>query len=180
MPRKSASAADALVEETGASEATAEGSTEEAGPVVGAIGAEESAAVEPAIPAASGASVRNQILEYLKGQLDGAEQDLRLSTKVIAEAVGASTNTVSYHLTRLIHAGHITATSAGTRGTIFRLGGESSAPVAIKAGRNHKAGAIATAAPVKSGGMNFCPYCGAKVEASDWRFCSDCGEKLTK
>lgn len=151
-----------------------------------------SAAVEetPAAPAAAtlAGSLRDQILEYLKGQLDGAEQDVRLSTKMIAEAVGSSTSTVAYHVAQLVQAGHITTQNAGSQGTRFRLGGGIPAPAPVKASGGRKPQSVAaavlsattTTAPVKSGGLNFCPYCGQKVGASDWRFCAGCGEKLSK
>jgi len=136
--------------------------------------------------AAPEASLRDRILDYLKGQIGGAEQDVLLSTKIIADALGTSANNVTYHVGRLVHAGHITTRSAGPQGTRFRLGGapqvsgsdrrrrspRRDAPVAAQA-----AAAEPTPAGAK-GATNFCPYCGSRILADDWLFCASCGRPL--
>lgn len=147
---------------------------------------QEGAPVQGGAGAAEG-SLRERILEYIRGQLGGAEQEVLLSTKMIADALGTSANNVTYHVGRLVHAGHISTRSAGPQGTRFRLGGTPPAPAAERRRRAQRTPAprVAVAAPeapavpvAARGTTNFCPYCGSKVLAEDWRFCATCGKPL--
>lgn len=137
---------------------------------------EIAASAEPNAPTALEGALRERILAHIRRELGGAQQEVLLSTKAIADVLGASANNVTYHLSRLVHAGHIGSRSAGPRGTWFRLGGGIPAPIRAKAGRGRAAAAV-TPAPPKTR-VNFCPYCGTQVQAADWRYCAGCGKGL--
>lgn|GEM_PF-2074381 len=153
---------------------------------------EVAAAAEPATGAAPEGSLRDRIFDYLKGQIGGTEQEVLLSTKMIADALGTNVNNVAYHLGRLVHAGRISTRSAGPQGTRFRLGGapQVSATARRRLSAREIAPATAPSTPaapaapavaavaVVKGALNFCPYCGSKVLAADWRFCASCGQPL--
>lgn len=138
---------------------------------------EVAASAEPATTSPSGALLRDRIYEHIKGQLRGAEQVV-LSTKAIADAIGANASNVTYHLDRLVKSGQITTQSTGPKGTRFRLGTGTSTLTVVRAGRGRKDQGSSPAAPSKKTGLNFCPYCGEKLAVANWRFCGYCGEKL--
>ena len=140
---------------------------------------EAAAAAEPAIASPSGALLRDRIYEHIKGQLRTAEQVV-LSTKAIAEAIGASASNVTYHVDRLVKSGHISTQSAGPKGTRYRLGSGSSAPSVVRASGDRKAQGTGSAAPTKKAVLHFCPYCGGRLTVENWRFCGFCGEKLAQ
>lgn len=127
-------------------------------------------------------SIREQILAFITSKVTDAEPEVLLTTKAIGEALGTNPNNVTYHLAKLVSLGEVSTRSQGPRGTLFRLGG---GPSTRRRGRRSAASvtSVAPAAPVEPTssarpGRNFCPYCGGKILAADWRFCSSCGKPL--
>jgi len=127
-------------------------------------------------PGGLAASLRARILAYIQGELGGAQQEVLLSTRAIADALDASAHSVAYHLNRLAQAGHVHTRRAGPKGTWFRPGGGALASVRPRAARGQVA-ASATPAAAKAR-VNFCPYCGTRVAAADWLYCAGCGRGL--
>jgi len=141
-----------------------------------------------AAPSDTSLPIRERILAYVKTQTEGRGEEILITTKAIGEALEINPNNVTYHLNKLVAIGALTTRNAGPRGTYIRLGGGSE--VARRRGRRARAesgsvsaapapAAAATAPATETAGkLNYCPYCGGKVLAADWRYCAGCGRPL--
>ncbi len=114
-----------------------------------------------------------RLLDLLSSRVPAAGGSLTVSTKVLAEELGAKPAAVSYQLHRLVRAGRIATVAAGPRGTTIRLAGG-------RASRNAERGPgrAVTGARRSRATSAFCPWCGRKAEDQSWQFCPSCGQEL--
>ena len=117
-----------------------------------------------------------RLLDLLSSRVPAAGGSLTVSTKVLAEELGAKPAAVSYQLHRLVRAGRIATVAAGPRGTTIRLAGGRAGRASRNAERGP--GRAVTGARRSRATSAFCPWCGRKAEDQSWQFCPSCGQEL--
>ena len=112
-----------------------------------------------------------RLLDLLTARIQTAGGPLTISTKTLAEEVGAKPAAVAYQLHRLAQRGHISTAAAGPKGTTIQLG-ESKGPQVVRRGSS----GVAKSATRTT--TNFCPWCGRKAQDRTWHYCPTCGQQL--
>ncbi len=115
--------------------------------------------------------VREKVHAYIKKAINATDGKLTIAMAHLANAVGASVPAVTKQVQSLTDRGHILTERGGRSGTIIRLGAGTPPPAPKP--KLARLNALASA-------PGFCPWCGAKVGQSSWKYCYSCGEKLVR
>lgn len=125
----------------------------------------------PAVEPAEG--LRQRLRTHLADAVRDAGGEVLITSDRLADALGAKTTTIAYHLKALSDLGYIVTDRAGRRGTRIRLG---------RGGEAGNGGGVVLGVRPRAvsgrGGVRYCPFCGTKLVGSGWTYCGACGQKL--